>query len=152
MQFLFIIYTCWHIRLCTPWLCCLVCFVFFPIVKFLSIPYSCLYYLTFMPFYFLAFSPSLSHNISICVGLSPRASAKGGDVSLWRTSQPSTAHYQLSLSHLKTVDVIKNPCSYSLHVFQISFPLLLFCRFIFVKYFPIAVTYFPDIADPEGQL
>ena len=36
--------------------------------------------------------------------------------------------------------------------FPNQFPLLLFSRFIFVKYFLIVVIYFPDIADPEGQL
>ena len=55
--------------------------------------------------------------------------------------------YQLSpLNWRKTHAITHLTC------FPNQFPLLLFSRFICIKYFPIVVMYFPDIADPESQL
>jgi hypothetical protein len=58
----------------------------------------------------------------------------------------------LGINYRIFIDGKKNSCYYPSYMFPNQFRLLLFSRFIFIKYFPIAVMYFPDIADPEGQL
>ena len=79
--------------------------------------------------------------------LTPRANSGGGDSRQWQKSDLSAALTPIIASPLK-----KNSCYYPPYMFPKSVSPFTILSFICVKYFPIVVMYFPDIADPEGQL